>query len=783
MSYFEKPGMFYLGREIDPRTQKEKQDLLYDSKHLTTHAVCVGMTGSGKTGLGIVFLEEAGIDKIPAIIIDPKGDLGNLFLTFPNLSSAEFKPWIDKSEAESKGISLDEYSESISKTWKEGLASWGEDSERIKKFRNSVDLAIYTPASKAGIPISILNSFSAPPQAEIDDTETLRERILSITSSLLGLLGINADPVKSREQILISTIIQHAWQNGQNLDIASLIQQVQKPPFSKVGALDIDTFYPPKDRLSLSINLNNLLASPGFQTWMEGVPLDIGKMLYTKEGKPKLSVISIAHLSDSERMFFVTLLLNEFISWMRQQSGTSSLRAILYMDEIFGFFPPIAAPPSKLPMLTLLKQARAYGIGIILATQNPVDLDYKGLSNCGTWFIGKLQTERDKTRVLDGLRIASNGEMDSKELDQMISLTGKRRFIMRSIYEKQPILFESRWTLSYLKGPLTLNQIASLDSGKELVKEESVNLRLDEKNSQLNSKPNVPPQVPESFANINHAIQHVSYEPKLMGIAKVHFVNSKNNIDVWQDVNLVLSVEDENEVNWEEGKDFPELKRWLQNEPLPNSTFGKLPPLLSQEKNYQLFTKQLAATLYQNQTYTIYQTKNPSLVSKQGESESDFRVRAAFAMREKRDELIKKVREKYAGKIESLNEKINRSQNKANQKKQFVLWQKIQTWLSFIFTLFMAALNRKVTQGTISQTGTSLRRATKTTKDSQDAVLAEGEIASYQKQLQDVQAQMNAEIASLNAEDMAEKISVESISIRPRKSDIDVQKVGLVWWA
>lgn len=782
MSNVEKPGLFYLGKIIDSKTQKPTTPLLYESKDLTTHAVCVGMTGSGKTGLGITILEEGGIDKVPAIIIDPKGDLSNLLLTFPNLSPEEFKPWVDNAEAQRKGISIDEYADYIAKTWREGLEAWGENGERIKRFRDSVDLAVYTPANKAGIPISILSSFAAPSKEELLDSTAMREKILSITSSLLGLLGINADPVKSREQILISTLLQQAWEEGKDLDISTLIQQVQKPPFSKIGALDVDTFYPAKDRMALSITLNNLLASPGFQVWMEGVPLDIGQLLHGRSGKPKLSIISIAHLSDSERMFFVTLLLNQFLSWMRLQSGTSSLRALLYMDEIFGFFPPIASPPSKLPMLTLLKQARAFGVGIVLCTQNPVDLDYKGLSNCGTWFIGKLQTERDKTRVLEGLNIASNGEMDSKELDRMISLTGKRIFIMRSIYEKEPILFETRWTLSYLRGPMTLNQIATLKN-HFFPQEKTTVHQAKEKVEVSQPKPNVSPEINEFFVNLSHA-SPVHYEPRLAGIAKVHFVNAKNKVDVWEEISFVVPVkEDEKDPSWEEGKDIPDLKKYMQKEPLSDSTFATLPPSLSQEKNYPLFAKQLASTLYQNETYEIYETSNPNMVSKQGESERDFRIRVAFTIREKRDDLVKKLREKYDGKIDALQEKIQRAQGKADQKKQTALWQKIQTWISFIFTVISAAFSRKVTQGTITQTGTSLRRVTRTSKDSQDATLAEEAVSTYQKQLQDLESQMNQEVETTMSQQEAENIVVDTTTIRPRKSDISIEKMMLVWWS
>jgi hypothetical protein len=782
MKDLDKPGLLYLGKVINTSTHKSETELLYDSKNLTTHAVCVGMTGSGKTGLGITILEEAGIDKIPAIIIDPKGDLGNLLLTFPNLSPEEFKPWVDNAEAERKGITQDAYAEYIAKTWKDGLAAWGEDLEKIKKFRNNVDLLIYTPASQAGIPISILSSFKAPSKEELLDPTIIRDKVLSITSSLLGLLGINADPLKSREQILISTLIQQAWQNGDDLDIVTLIRQVQKPPFTEIGALDIDTFYPEKDRLALSVSLNNLLASPAFQAWMEGVPLDIGQLLYSNHGKPKLSIISIAHLSDSERMFFVTLLLNEFISWMRRQPGTSSLQAILYMDEIFGFFPPISAPPSKLPMLTLLKQARAYGIGIILATQNPVDLDYKGLSNCGTWFIGKLQTERDKARVLEGLNIASNGEMDTQELDKMIALTGKRIFIMRSIYEKNPILFETRWTLSYLRGPLTLNQIALLKKTfQKFSDEKTTSVRVKEKQSLLSSKPKISSEIEEFFVDLSDGKKPVHYEPRLGGIAKIHFIDSKNKIDLWEEVCFIFrSGNNESGIEWENGKNIPDLKRQLKKEPVEGSTFDPLPPNLAKEKNYSLFAKEFAAYLYQNQIYNLYQTTSPPITSKQGESEKDFRIRAALAIREQRDELIKKVNEKYAAKIANLSSKVERSQEKADQKKQTAFWVRIQTGISFLFTILAAALGKKITQGTIRQTGTTLRRATKMGQDSQDVTTAEGEILANQQKLDDLEAQKNEEIASIVSQD-ADSIQVDTISIRPRKNDIVVDKMALIW--
>lgn len=780
MQDFEKQGVFYLGKILETgKKHGDPQLLLYDSKNLTTHAVCLGMTGSGKTGLGIVLLEEAALDGIPSIIIDPKGDLGNLLLTFPQLSPDEFLPWIDKAEAERRGISPEQYAADTAKTWADGLAKSGEGPERIQKLRNAVDMVIYTPASSAGAQISILSSFAAPSKELMMDPGAVRDRVLSITSSILGLLGINADPIKSREHILLSTIFSQAWSKGVNLDIATLIQQVQKPPFDKIGALDIDTFFPPKDRLALSISLNNLLASPGFQAWMEGEPLDIQKLLYSETGKPKLSILSIAHLSDAERMFFVTLLLNEFLSWMRRQPGTTNLRALLYMDEVFGFFPPVATPPSKLPMITLLKQARGFGVGIVLATQNPVDLDYKGLSNCGTWFIGKLQTERDKSRVLEGLRVASNGEIDAAGLDKLMSSIASRTFIMRSIYEKEPILFQTRWTMSYLRGPMTLTQIASLTK-KSAYKPVTPNPEA-VKATASNSKPAIAPGITEYFLNAAKSRRSLNYRPEVAGIAKLHFVDAKAKIDTWQDICILAEADDEGKtVLWEEGDNQPEAIRQFEKEPIAGSTFDDLPSGLMQEKNYSAFQKSLATALYQTQSLTIYHATELNQSSKDSESESEFRQRMALVLRDKREEMIKKLKAKYDDKIATLTDKVRRAEEKMTQRKQNVFLQWGEAILSFVATVLGAFTGRGVTKGTITSAGTSIRRAGRITTQSQSAASAEEDFKAYSEQLEDMKQERQREMDAISFAD-PNAIKVDSITIRPRKSDISVDKVALVW--
>ncbi|NNF22337.1 MAG: ATP-binding protein, partial [Saprospiraceae bacterium] len=442
----EKLGSFYLGARYDSETKEiTSESVNYDARDLTTHAVCVGMTGSGKTGLCIGLLEEAAIDQVPAIIIDPKGDMTNLLLQFDGLDASDFQKWINADDAGRKGMSVDDYAKSTAEKWKNGLASWGQGDERMQKLKNAVDYTIYTPKSDSGVPVNILGSFAAPGIDFESDAEMLRERIQGTVAALLGMIGSKEDPSRSREGILLSTLFEHYWKNNEDLDLASLIKGIQKPPFQQLGVFDIDTFFPEKDRFEMAMAFNTLVASPQFAYWLMGDPLDIDKMYFTAEGKPRHSIFYIAHLSESERMFFVTLLLNSLITWMRRQSGTTSLRSLLYFDEIFGYFPPTANPPSKKPLLTILKQARAFGVGSVLVTQNPVDIDYKGLSNAGTWFIGKLQTERDKMRVLEGLEgaIAEAGSGTEKNFSEIITGLSSRVFLMHNVHDDEPVVYHT----------------------------------------------------------------------------------------------------------------------------------------------------------------------------------------------------------------------------------------------------------------------------------------------------------------------------------------------------
>ncbi len=453
-----------IGGTIDPATHDRVDptpagNLTIGSDNFTTHGVIVGMTGSGKTGLGVVLIEEVLRAGVPVIAIDPKGDLTNLRLLFPDLSPGDFRPWIDESQAKNAGQSPDDFAASQATMWSEGLGRWGLGGGDIATLVGDIDVTIYTPGSTSGVPVNLVGSLQVP--ADMSDTETVADEIGGYVSGLLGLVGIDADPLSSREHILLSNLVHHSWGLGQSLDLPALVGQVAAPPIRKLGVFEIDQFFPEKDRMALAMKLNGLLASPSFAAWADGGPLDIGSMLFRPDGGARCAVLTIAHLSDEERQFVTTLVLSKLVTWMRQQSGTTDLRAMLYMDEVAGYLPPTANPPTKQPIMTLMKQARAFGLGVVLSTQNPVDIDYKAISNAGTWMIGRLQTDRDKARLLDGMTSASGGA-DVAAIGATISGLGKREFVLRRAGKDTPEVFTTRWAMAYLRGPMTRDQIAAL---------------------------------------------------------------------------------------------------------------------------------------------------------------------------------------------------------------------------------------------------------------------------------------------------------------------------------
>ncbi len=795
---FEKLGVFYLGRPYDLSSKQAKPGwLLYDSKDLVTHAVCVGMTGSGKTGLCLALLEEAAIDHIPAIIIDPKGDLANLMLTFPNLKGEDFQPWINEDDARKKGLAPADYAQAQAELWTKGLAGWQQDGARIRRFRDATEIAIYTPGSSAGLPVSILKSFAAPAADVLEDAELLRERISTTVTSLLGLLGIEADPIQSREHILLSTILDQTWKKEEDLDLATLIQAIQSPPMSKIGVMDVDSFFPSKDRFALAMKLNNLLAAPGFQAWLEGEALDIQSIMYTTEGKPRLAVFSIAHLNDAERMFFVTLLLSQMVGWMRAQSGTTSLRALLYMDEIFGYFPPVANPPSKLPLMTLLKQARAFGLGVVLATQNPVDLDYKGLANTGTWFIGRLQTERDKARVLEGLEGASSSagqKFDRGRMEQTLAGLGSRIFLMNNVHEDEPVVFETRWCLSYLRGPLTRTQIKQL---MDPVRSETTNVKREasgEKSSASNvsrfmphaSRPMLPPDVPQHFVPLRGSTPaggELVYVPMLLGSSQIRFFDSKSGIDHTEDVTVLAPMTDGPvAVDWDQAAAADLAVADLEQSPEESAQFQSLSASASKAKSYAEWNKEFAGWLFRTQKVELFKSPSTKEVSKPGESERDFRVRLQQTGREARDKGVEAIRQKYASKMATLQDRIRRAELAKEKQQAESRASQMQAAISVGASILGAFMGRKtISASNIGRATTAIRSAGRVVKESKDVGVAEENVAALQQQLADLEAQFKAESDALAAATDPLNEKLDTISIKPAKSNIALKLVALAW--
>jgi hypothetical protein len=785
MEDYEKLGVFYLGRRWDPKAKKTLAELLlYDSKDLTTHGLCVGMTGSGKTGLCIGLLEEAAIDGIPALAIDPKGDLANLALTFPNLAPTDFQPWVDPADAERQGLTVEQLAAKTAATWKKGLADWDQSPERIARFRNACEVAIYTPGSKAGRPLALLRSLTAPPKVVADDEEALRARVQGAVSGLLALAGIESDPMQGREHILLSQLVLTAWSAGKDLDLPALIQAVQKPPFDRVGVLDLESFFPAKDRSGLALALNNVLASPGAAAWAEGEPLDVQKLLWTSAGKPRIAVLSIAHLSDAQRMFFVTTLLSEVLAWMRTQSGTSSLRALVYMDEIFGYFPPSAAPPSKLPMLTLLKQARAFGVGVLLATQNPVDLDYKGLANTGTWFIGRLQTERDKLRVLDGLQgamDAASHAFDRKAIDALLSGLGSRVFLLNDVHEDGPETFQTRWTLSYLAGPLSKDQVQQL-TAKTGAKTEAPEKPAAAGKPASAQRPVLPAGTSEAFLPATAGSGALSYRPAVLGQARLHYVDKKAAIDTWQSVSLLAPV-DGSSIAWDDGEELPEdVRGRLATAPLDGATFEESPASLTNAGSWTEWKKALGAALYQARPLKLYRCDTLDAVSTPGESMADFKSRLVHSGREQRDADVEALRKRWAPKLQQLQAAVQRAEKALADQKAQASGQTLDTVVTVGTTLLGAFLGRKLASVTnMNRARTALRSGSRTVKEREDVSTANQQLVSAQQRLADSEAEFQEETDKLEAASTPEELKVAEFSIPAKKSDIAVGNVVLAW--
>lgn len=819
-SLFEKLGIFYLGRTVASgatdateaaggQEARESEDLLlYDSRDLLTHALCVGMTGSGKTGLCVTLLEEAALDGVPALVIDPKGDLGNLLLTFPDLAGADFEPWIDPEEAARKGQDVAERAAAVAETWRRGLAEWGQTGERIARLRRSADLAVYTPGSEGGRPLSILSSFTAPPREVMDDPDLLRDRVHTVTASLLGLAGLDTDPVKSRDYILFANLLETLWRqgaSGQSLGLPELVQAVQNPPLSRVGVMDLESFYPAKERFELALTLNNLLAAPTFQAWTRGEPLDVDRLLYDEGGRPRVSVLHIAHLPEAERMFFVALLLDQVLGWVRTRPGTTSLRALLVMDEIYGYLPPVAEPPSKRPLLTLLKQARAYGLGLVLATQNPADVDYKALSNLGTWFLGRLQTERDRDRLLAGLLSASGAGLDRDRIERLLAGLESRVFLLHNVHEDEgPVLFRTRWALSYLKGPLTRRQIRTLtreledeararslevgeiapDRHAVVEAEAGGPARAAVAREVASARPVLPPDVPQAFLRPLSRGGDVFWEPHLLGLAEVHYTDRRRTFDHAEEMALALPLAAAGSgvagVDWRQAQPVALSAEDLEPEPPAAGGYADLPALAASPESYRELEKDLAEVLYRTRELTLWKSPLLGEISRPGEDARDFVIRLGEASREARDRETAKLKETYRKKLDRLEARERSARQRVEREQDQAGQRKLDTALSFAGTLASAFLGRG-RRGTLSRATTAFKGVGRSVKEQADVARARESLEAIRAEQGELEEELAREIETLEERWEPRREDLEPISAKPRRSDVEIERVVLLW--
>ena len=831
---------FYLGRLYDSTQAKvTDQPLQYDPADLTTHAVVTGMTGSGKTGLCIALMEEAALQGIPAILIDPKGDLTNLLLHFPDLAPQDFQPWLDPELARRAGKSVEQASTDAALAWRNGLAEWGIPHDRIMALKNAAEFAIYTPGSDAGIPVSVLSSLAAPGLDWASNHEVLTERISSTVTAILGLVGFDElDPIRSREHILLSNIFQSAWSQNKSLDLTELILQIQTPPFDKLGAFPVDTFFPTKDRMALALQINNILAAPSFELWRIGQPLDIAALLRAPDGRPRHSVFYLAHLPDAERMFFVTLLLSAVETWMRTQSGATSLRAILYMDEIFGYLPPTAMPPSKQPLLRMIKQARAFGLGLLLATQNPVDVDYKALSNAGTWFIGKLQTEQDKQRLLDGLESTASGALDRGTIDKLISGLGKRVFIMQNVHEKNPVVFQTRWTMNFLAGPMTRSQIPALNklvgagfqspvssiqssvsgvqpavsaleptAAPERIEpipvatpvpgdatSSSTILGPSSAGGSL-TRPSAPAGIAEFFLPLNlsftkavaasgeslpadSAPAGLLYRPALIACAQVRFLDRKYNLDAEQVKSaLVANPDKRGVIRWEDFVATVPDAAAMDPAPDPQARFASLDAPLSEAKLIAVLQRDFADWVYRTSKITVRSNQALGLYATPDVSQAEFMKACADAAREARAAEMAKATTAIDRQIKTLKDKIAREGRELKMDEDEVSQRKgeeLATHAENVLGLFGGRRSSRRLSSSLSK-----HRMTEQAKDEvQESVDA---LKQYDQELAQLEAARQQALDSAGSQWGEVVNNITEIPVLPKKTDIYVNVFGVAW--
>lgn len=795
MSSTRAPGL-YVGADIDATTHARSETSVgLAPASLTTHGVIVGMTGSGKTGLGMVILEEALSQGIPVLVLDPKGDMGNLLLTFPDLAPADFAPWVPAGTDAT----------ATATQWRDGLADWGIAPAEIATLRSGHEMIVYTPGSTTGVPLNLIGSLAPPPGL---DAESIHDEVESLVQGLLGLVDITSDPMSGREHVLMANIIETAWANNETLDLPALLLRIQDPPMRKLGVIEIDAFFPKADRTALMMRLNGLLASPSFAAWGQGQPLDIASMLWATDGRARAAVVYLAHLSDSERQMVVTRVLSKMVGWMRGQAGSTTLRALVYMDEVYGFVPPTAEPPSKKPLLTLFKQARAFGVGVVLSTQNPVDLDYKAISNAGTWMIGRLQTEQDKARLLEGMSSAA-GTVDLSTLAATISGLGKREFLLHSTSGKAPRTFSVRWAMSYLCGPIAKNQIPSLPGEAQLVARAAALPTAEASTAETANAPSdataaaaTPSADDESPAMpaIATGIPVRYLDPAAPWAAGAGATPGGRRLEAAVAVRCMLRFDDTraglNETEtWEAilapVGDSPTAEdavpvdyddRDLQSVQPPGTVFVLPTAAVSTKAFFTGIETVIKNRLLSDQAMTIQVNRQLKLFSRPGESSEAFAARCTEAADAAADAEADKIRQRLESKIGTLKDQVATAQQQAAQLHEQASMSKsselLQVGGSVLGALFGGRRSVSSISGAVNRAATG-RSRTSRTNDRLETAMAR--IDEKSGNLTDLEAELTTTLGDIHDKWTDVAAAVESLDVPLEKGDITIEQVALVW--
>jgi hypothetical protein len=783
----------FLGGGVDAATHERTGDeVRIGTENFTTHGVIVGMTGSGKTGLGVVLIEEVLSAGLPALLIDPKGDLTNLCLTFPDLQPADFVPWVDPAQATAAGATVEAFAAQQAEAWTKGLAEWGLGPANIAALRAKTDFTIYTPGSNSGVPVNIVGSLQAP--ADAGDQELVGDEIEGYVSGLLGLVGIEADPLSSREHILLSNLISHAWSAGQNLDLPALVGMVGTPPIRKLGVFELDQFFPPADRMALAMKLNGLLASPSFAAWAAGPPLDIQSMLFTADGKPRCAIVTTAHLSDEERQFVTALVLSKLVTWMRRQSGTTDLRALMYMDEVAGYLPPTANPPTKKPIMTLMKQARAFGVGVVLSTQNPVDVDYKALSNAGTWMIGRLQTERDKARLLDGMSSASGG-VDVAAVDATISGLAKREFVLRRAGKDTTEVFTTRWAMSYLRGPMTRDQIAQVTGAHAepaAPATPSTPATPAPREQLAGDETSVMPGIADGVG-----VRWVDVAAPWLGdaggdphgtrlsaavVARVRLRYDDTKADLVHDAEyecVITPLTESVDVSRAVAVDYDD--RDLKPEPPAQPVYRIVDGPLSTKSYFTAIERDLRDHLTRSLSLELPVNGSLKLYGRPGETAEAFAARCAAAAGERADAEIAALRDQYEKKTTTLRDKLDAADDRIDVLKAEAEGKRNSELLSTAGSILGGLLGGGSRGGLLGKLGGAASRRGRTKAAGERVDAAQSKADRVRDEIAELESELAGELTEIDSRWTAAASQVSTTPITLEKADVTVTQLVLAW--